>query len=154
MFRGMRRQDRQLENSEVIELFEKGEYGVLSSVGEDGYAYGVPLSYAYSDGSIYFHSATEGQKLDNIRNNSKVSFCVIGGTEVLAAKFSTKYESVIAFGIAEVIEGEEKMKGLMALVEKYSPEFMEAGRKYAMNDEGKTKVVKIKIEHMTGKARR
>ena len=40
--------------------------------------YAVPLSYVFHDQCIYFHCATEGHKLDNIRANPAVSFCVVG----------------------------------------------------------------------------
>ncbi|NLB53024.1 MAG: hypothetical protein GX808_08820 [Syntrophomonadaceae bacterium] len=62
----------ELTNTEAIELLKAGEYGVLSSVSENGYAYGVPLNYVYFDNSIYFHCAAEGRKLDDIKKNDKV----------------------------------------------------------------------------------
>ncbi|MDK2829867.1 MAG: uncharacterized protein PWP67_2693 [Clostridium butyricum] len=118
MFKEMRRKDRQLDIKEVIEILEKCNYGILSTVGENGYAYGVPISYIYKNNSIYFHCATEGQKLDNLKNNNKVSFCVVGQTCILPDKFSTKYESVIIFGRAnEVFEDEKNM----ALLETLNP---------------------------------
>ncbi|MDZ5016887.1 pyridoxamine 5'-phosphate oxidase, partial [Clostridium perfringens] len=94
MFKEIRRKDREIEGSQVIEVLKKCEYGILSTVDENGYPYGVPLSYVYANDSIYFHSAVEGHKLENIKKNDKVSFCVVGQTDVLPDKFSTKYESV------------------------------------------------------------
>lgn len=154
MFKEMRRSDRQIKNEEAVEILKKCEYGLLSTVDENGYPYGVPLSYAYMDGSVYFHCALVGKKLDNIKNNDKVSFTVVGEVDALPEKFSTKYESVIAFGNAVEVFDEEKYKALVALVDKYSKGFMEAGIKYINNDSGKVKIIKIDIEHMTGKARR
>ena len=75
MFKEMRRKERSIDNQQAIELLKKGQYGVLSTVGENGYAYGIPLNYAYHEGNIYFHCAAEGSKLDNIAYNNKVSFC-------------------------------------------------------------------------------
>ncbi len=49
---------------------------------------------------IYFHCAPEGHKLENLSGNNKVSFCVVGKTQVLPDKFATNYESVIVFGTA------------------------------------------------------
>lgn len=154
MFREMRRKDRQTDNVEVEELLKRCEYGILSTVDENGYPYGVPLSYAYMDGAVYFHSALEGKKLDNIKNNDKVSFTVVGKVEALSSKFSTKYESVVAFGKAIEMSGEEKYNALLALIEKYSKEFMDQGKTYIKNDIDKTKVIKICVEHVTGKSRR
>lgn len=154
MFKEMRRKDRQIGTEAALEVLKNGEYGVLSIVGQNGYAYGIPLSYTYSDNKIYFHCAKEGTKLDNIKSNNKVSFCVVGKTEVLPCKFSTNYESVIVFGEAIEIEGEEKKKGLMDIVKKYSPGFTTEGEKYLEASAHETKVVRIDIKHLTGKARK
>jgi len=153
MFREMRRQDRKTDNEKAAAILAAGEYGILSTVGDNGYAYGVPLSYAYSNGSIYFHCAPEGHKLDNIKHNDKVSFCVVGATEVLPGDFSTKYESVIVFGKASEVYDDEKEEAHMAILKKYSSEFMEKGIKYIAGSVSKAKVIKIEIEHMTGKAK-
>jgi putative hydrolase of the HAD superfamily len=154
MFRELRRNDRELEDVEAIEILEKCEYGILSTVSENGYAYGVPLSYVYIDNSIYFHCATEGHKLDNIKNKDKVSFCVVGQTSLLPDKFSTKYESVILFGRAIEVFDSEKEVALLELIIKYSQEYIEKGKEYIKNASAKTKVIKISIEHISGKARR
>ncbi len=83
-------------------------------MGEDGFPYGVPISYVYNSGHLYFHSAMEGKKLRNIAFNPKIQFVVVGDTEVLDSKFSTNYESVMAFGTAEeIIDSEEKIRALM-----------------------------------------
>lgn len=151
MFKKMRRNDRALTQEGAIDLLIKGEYGVLSTIGENGYAYGVPLSYVYNEGKIYLHAATEGLKLDNIALNNKVCFTVIGDTKVLPEKFSTNYESTIVFGKATVVEGEEKIEGLKLLIEKYSLEFLESGMEYINRAQMATKVVKVEIDEITGK---
>lgn len=154
MFKKMRRKDRSIDNQQAVELLKRGEYGVLSTVGENGYAYGVPLNYIYYDGNIYFHCAVEGSKLDNIAHNNKVSFCVVGDIEPIPDKFSYRYESVIVFGRAIEVYDKEKEEALVALIKKYSAEFMEKGMKYIQTDCNKAKVIKISIEHLTGKARK
>ncbi len=152
--REMRRKDRAMGRREAEELLAGGEYGVLSTVDDDGLPYGVPLSYAYRDDTLYFHSALSGHKLDNILANPRVSFCVVGRTRVLQAKFSTEYESVIAFGTASQVTGEEKDEALRLLVEKYSPDFVEDGLAYIRKDGRITRVVKVSIDRISGKARR
>jgi len=154
MFKQMRRADRALEADQATAVLAKGGYGILSTTGEDGYAYGVPLSYVYIQDAIYFHCAPEGLKLDNIRHNNRVSFCVVGDTLPLAEKFSMRYESVIVAGRASEVEGAEKDRALQALIEKYSGAYMEKGHKYIESDSHKTKVIRISIENITGKARR
>lgn len=148
----MRRHEKQMTKNDALELLEKGEYGVLSLVGDDGYPYGVPVNYVYKNGFIYFHSASEGHKVDRLRENSKVSFCVVGDTEVLPSEFSTKFESIIVFGkVKEVVAEEDKRTGLFAIIHKYSFKFMDKGRKYIEDDYEKAKLYKIEIEHFTGK---
>ena len=150
----MRRNDRAIPEDEARELLLNGEFGILSTVSPDGQPYGVPINYCCSRDRIYFHSAIEGRKIENIQHNSKVSLCVVGRTEVLPEKFSTKYESVIVSGRAIEIEGDEKREALLGLIQKYSPGFIEDGLKYIDKAGHKTKAYKILIESMTGKARR
>ncbi len=150
----IRRKDREIGTHEAIELLSNCEYGVLSTVGKDGRPYGVPLNYAYKNNCIYFHCALDGHKIENIKENSRVSFCVVGNTNVLPDKFSIQYESTIAFGVASEVQGAERYRALLWLLEKYSPEFIEEGKKYIDQHEKATKVIKIEIGHITGKARR
>lgn len=154
MFRELRRLDRKMSKEEIIDLIVNADYGILSTYGSDGYAYGVPLSYIYKDNAIYFHCALDGHKLDNIKVNNKVSFCIVGETEVLSAKFSMKYQSVIVFGTIVDVDQIEKENALIGLLEKYSIAHMESGMKYLKNDQENTVVLKLIIEHISGKARR
>ena len=107
----------------------------------------------YYDNCIYFHGAKEGNKLKNIAQNNKVSFCVVTDTEVLPSEFSTKYKSVIVFGTASEAADDLKEPVLFELIKKYSPEFLEEGKKYIQKAKDHTKIIKIDIHHMTGKAR-
>ena len=91
----LRRKDRAITEEEAVALLNKAEYGVLSTVSENGKPYGVPLNFCVINHCIYFHCAVEGQKIDNIKQNKSVSFCAVGNTEILPDKFGTKYESVI-----------------------------------------------------------
>lgn len=152
MFKQMRRKERQIEIIEAEEILKNGEYGVLSTNGENGYSYGTPLSYVYFNNSVYFHCALEGQKLENINYNNKVSFCVVGKTCVIPEKFSTKYESTILFGEANEVFGEEKNEALIEILKKYSPDFIDKGKLYIKNAGDKTKVIKININKISGKA--
>ncbi len=152
--REMRRKDREITKSEARSLLIKAEYGVLSTVSPDGNPYGVPLSFCVIEDCIYFHCAVEGQKLDNILYNKFVSFCVVGHTEILPDKFSTKYESVIIFGEIEEVFDSEKQIALEGLLRKYSSEYFDRGIKYIESSKNKTRVFKIFINQLTGKARR
>ena len=78
----------------------------------------------------------------------------MGKTELLPSKFSTKYESAVVFGKARRLEEDAKKEPLLKLVEKYSPDFIEAGRKYIEKSASEADIVEISIEHMTGKGRK
>lgn len=152
--RKMRRQDRAVSNEEAVELLKRCQYGILSTVDADGQPYGVPLSYVYHNNSIYFHCAPVGHKLDNIRGNGQVSFCVVGDVETVPEKLTSKYESVILFGRASEVNGEEKEAAFLAMVEKYADRFLDEGKDCIKHTNDKAKVIKISIEHMSGKANR
>ena len=149
--RKMRRKDKEIGTDAAIKLLAECEYGVLSTVGNDGQPYGIPLNYAYKENCIYFHCALAGHKVDNIDKNPKVSFCAVGDTKILPSEFSTDYISAVAFGVASEIRGTERYNALILLLEKYSPDFMEDGRKYIEKLDKVTKVIKIEIEHISGK---
>lgn len=154
MNKPLRKQDRKLSDEETLGILRKGEYGVLSMCTDDNSAYGVPVNYTFSNNEIYIHCAMEGSKLDFLRNNNKVSFCVVGNTELLPAKFSTLYESVIVFGMATEIDGEEKRKALIHLIEKYSNDYIQEGMGYINRAIEKTNMIKVSIESFCGKGKR
>lgn len=152
----MRRSDRQLSEAETYEILSRGEYGVLATAGADGVPYGVPINYALKDGAIFMHcAAADGLKLDNLRHESRASFTVVINTSVMPEKFSTLYESAIAFGTVEIVtDNEKKRDGAMALLEKYSADFHEKGMKYIENAIEKFYVLKFTIDSVTGKGRK
>ena len=154
MQRPMRRADRAMDLEDAAALLAHGTYGVLSTVGGDGKPYAFPLSYIFRNGAIYFHCATEGRKLDNLAANSAVSFCVIGQTKTLPREFATEYESAIASGNASPVFGEEKREALVGILEKYSADFMESGLKYLAGQLERVSVIRIDVDHVSGKARR
>jgi Predicted flavin-nucleotide-binding protein len=152
MFKEMRRKDKQLTQEETVKVLQDAEYGVLSTTCTNGYPYGVILNFVYSNGNIYFHSAKQGLKLENIENDNKVSFCAAANVTLLPETFDTNYRSVSLFGKAIEIFGSEKDEALKALVEKYSKPFLEAGIEYIKKGSSAARVFKIEIDHLTGKA--
>jgi nitroimidazol reductase NimA-like FMN-containing flavoprotein (pyridoxamine 5'-phosphate oxidase superfamily) len=154
MHHELRNKKRGITEAEARELLERGEYGILSTCDADGQPYGMPLSYCVIGNAIYFHCAIAGHKLKNIEANSRVSFCVVGETEVLPDKFTTRYESVVVSGKATEVFDTEKRLGMEGLLPKYSAEFVEKGIRYINADWEQTRVFKISIDDICGKARR
>lgn len=121
-FRPIRRNRQQLTQEQAWALLEQGSYGVLAVQGDSGWPYAVPLNYVCQAGSIYFHCAKAGHKLDAMRAHPQVCFTVVGKSDVVSSKFTTYFSSVVAFGTARVVEeNSARLAVLRALVEKYSP---------------------------------
>lgn len=150
----VRRQDRVLEESRAEELLRGGEYGVLSLATEEG-GYGVPMNYAVVGNRIYLHCATEGRKLRALKNDSRVSFCVVGERRVVPEEFTTEFESVIVSGRASIVEDDaERRNALRAIVEKYSPTHLEQGLQAIERSLHRTTIIAIDVEHFSGKKKR
>ncbi|MBI5607185.1 MAG: pyridoxamine 5'-phosphate oxidase family protein [Deltaproteobacteria bacterium] len=169
MFREIRRKEKQLTIEECQDILTKAEYGTLATMGADGYPYAVSVNYVFHNGNIYFHCATVGHKLDNIDNCSNVSFNIVTDVWVVPLipedinefglrfnGFDTNFNSVIIFGKAKEVIDREKMDGLVAFLKKFLNvneynQYKEEGIKYIEQSLKKTKLIKIEIEHMTGK---
>lgn len=153
MFREMRRKRQQLAEAECIEILKKNTSGVLAVSGDSGYPYAVPLSYVYHDNALYFHCAKSGHKLDAINHCGKVSFCVIAQDYIVPEKYTTYFRSVIVFGQAKVMENDEEIhNAIEKLALKYAPDDSKENRDAMINKEiGAMCMVKIEVEHMTGK---
>lgn len=147
----MRKIEKKMSTEDSLKIIRTGEYGILSMITNDLGVYGVPLNYVYNNNAIYFHCAKEGYKLRNLKNNNNVSFCVVGKTEIIPRKFSTKYESIIIKGKAFEVKGDEKYQALVKLIEKYSCDFINEGIKYIDKSINKTEIIRIDINEISGK---
>ena len=134
MFREMRRKGQQISAKECAEILSNAKSGVLGLHGDDGYPYTVPVSFVYTPGpgieeagaqtegikaeqlpagtlgTIGFHCAKTGHKIDAIRRNEKVSFTVVAMDEIMPKERTTKFCSVIVFGKARILEGDENLR--------------------------------------------
>lgn len=152
MFREMRRKKQLLPEEVSIRILEDNTSGVLAVYGDDGYPYAVPLSYVYDDFKIYFHSAISGHKIDAIKSNPKVSFCVIDQDEIVPEKYTTYFRSVIVFGNATILEREEdKRKAIETLAAKYSPNQVQGRMDEIEKSIDHLCMIELSIDSMTGK---
>jgi nitroimidazol reductase NimA-like FMN-containing flavoprotein (pyridoxamine 5'-phosphate oxidase superfamily) len=153
MFREMRRKKQLLSEEETIEILNLCTSGVLGVIGDDDYPYTVPVSYAFKDGKLFIHSAKQGHKIDSIKRNNKVTFCVIDKDEVIQKTFTTHFRSVSIFGRARILtEDSERRYALENLVEKYSPDYIKEGQQEMEREWDRVGLIEVEIEHMTGKA--
>lgn len=151
MFRGMRRFKQQISNEDCIRLLKTEPRGVLSVFGEDGYPYGIPMNFVYHEGRLYFHCAAEGHKIDAIKSNNRVSFCVLDKGYRREGEWALNINSVVIFGtILFVGDKDRKIETLRLLGNKYdpSPEHVEREiEKYI----DRVCMLELQIDHMTGK---
>ncbi len=118
----------QLTDEQMDALMERSRYGVISTIGEDGYPYGTPVNFVVLDGRIFFHGRKIGEKVSNLRRDPRCCFTVVEeqGFERCddgACNTTSLYECVIIRGKVRTIEDDaEKMRILRATVDKLTPE--------------------------------
>ena len=78
-FREIRRRDRALTEIEARAILARADHGVLSTLGADGWPYGVPVNHVLCADVLYIHCARKGHKLENIAHEGRVSFCAVAG---------------------------------------------------------------------------
>lgn len=151
----IRRQDRLLDKENAYQLLQAGEYGVLSMCTKEGSAYGIPVNFVWdTQSSIYIHCAPEGRKLTCIGHCPDVSFCVVGKTQIISYQFSTEYESIVLKCCAHIgLDTDERMHALELLLQKYSPDDMITGKKYAEKSFHRTEIIRLDIEEISGKSK-
>ena len=155
MMREMRRFKQALTREQCDEILNRGTSGVLAVAGEGGWPYAVPLSYVWTAGRLFFHFAPAGHKLDAIRREERVSFCVTGRDQVVPEEYTTYYRSVIVFGRARVVDSpEEKRRAIEALCGKYRPGFPEAMAAEIDGSWERFLMVELVPERVTGKQAR
>ena len=172
----MRRKDREMNREFGLTISDKAPYAIISLVDEDNKPYAVPISPARVDDVIYIHSAKEGHKLELLQNSPQVVLTFVGEVEVpepiteaefieaknsnqLAAitskHFTTQFESAVVIGTAKLLtSNEEKMEGLRAISQKYTPKNMMYFEDAAMASMSRTMVIRIDINKITAKRKK
>ena len=151
-FREMRRKRQQLSDEESYAILQNATSGTLALLGDGGYPYAVPISYVFCEGKLYFHSALSGHKVDAIRGCDRASFCVVAQDDVKPALYTTFFRSVIAFGRIHIVDDEaEKLAAARLLGNRYNPHQDEALQKELENGLARMLVIRLDIEHLTGK---
>jgi Predicted flavin-nucleotide-binding protein len=107
--------------------------------------------FVYDEEKIYIHGLKEGHKVDSLIANPKVSFCIIADAQVNPAGFTVMYTSIIIFGTARQLDGDEKRTAIERVIRKYSAEHWDKGQKVIQAMWDKFAAFEITIDHMTGK---
>ena len=153
MFRPMRRFRQQISREECIRILSEEKRGVLSVIGENGYPYGIPLNHWYSpeDDRLYFHGAKEGHKLDALRKDSRVSYCVMDAGYRREGEWALNVNSVIVFGRISLVTDEKKAEQICAnLCRKFTEDEAYIEREIR-NALPRVQCLELAIDHMTGK---
>lgn len=152
MFPKMRLTRQELPIEQTKKILQEGTSGVLALAKEGGYPYAVPVNYLYEKDRIYFHGAQSGQKIEMIRKNPRASFCVIGTEKIIAEKYTTLYQSVIAFGRIRILEQEaEKREAITRFAARFCPGDEVGIQKEIEREWDILTVFVMEVEHVTGK---
>ena len=159
----MRRKDREVLGDEnIAKIIEQCTTCHVAMVDDAGVPYVIPLSFGYSLNSgvleLYFHCAHVGKKLDCIRKNPNVAFCMCVENRIEIhkdnyCKSGRFYASVVGQGKAEIVEDvAEKCRGLSLLMERHAAG---APHKFEFTPEQAATVTVFKITstNFTGKAK-
>lgn len=152
MFREVARKKQVLSRTKINEILTAEKRGVLSVIGDNGYPYGLPINFYYDKqtGNIYFHSGKSGHKVDALKLDNRVSFCVYDSGYKNEGEWALNISSVIVFGKIYTVENEKALEIYRKLSLKFTAdtEYIESEiEKFAKN----TLCLELRPEHITGK---
>ena len=152
----MRRRDREItDKSKMADILMRGQAMSLAFAGDP---YVIPMNYGFAfDGerfTLYIHGAREGQKVDRMLSDPRVAFTVYTDNRVYgkgeqAAAYTSSFDSVCGEGVARLLEGEEKLRALKAIMAHYAPgrEFVFDARTLEHTMAAEIAVTKISGKH-------
>lgn len=154
MFRELLRKKKKLPLEECIRLLETETRGVLSVLGDEGYPYGMPMNHWYEqeDGKLYFHCGKAGHRLDALKKENKVSFCVYDQGYRQEGEWALNVKSVIVFGKIEVLDDPKKIAEITAKLSRKFTQDEEYIRQEIANFARNTLLLVLTPEHICGKA--
>ena len=140
----------------IFSILDSSPVGRLGTISSDGWPMIKPVNFARDGWILYFHCAVQGEKLDDIRRDSRVCFEVdlpiayVKGEPDRPCRAEYLYRSVIIRGRATKVEERgEKIRALDALMVKYQPETAFTG--YRDDKLEITGIVRIDIDDLSGK---
>ncbi len=149
----MRRKDREITDFMQIEtIIREANFCRLGMSDTSHQPYVVPMCFGYSNGTVYFHSASEGRKIAILQKNPQV--CIEFDTNChiktgdIACRWGFRYQCVIGFGKAVFIESlQEKQIALDIIMKQYSD------GAFTYSDDALSRMVtfKVKLTEISGK---
>lgn len=153
MFRDLARKNKQLPHETCIHLLTDERRGVLSVHGDDGYPYAMPMNHFYNedDGCLYFHCGRAGHRLDALRRDDKVSYCVMDRGVRPEGEWAYTVQSVIVFGRMEIIDDWDTVVDITARLSRlFTQDEAYIAREIEQSGKG-TLLLKLTPEHICGK---
>ncbi len=148
----MRRKEKEItDRAEIEEIIRESTVCRLAMVDGDE-PYVVPMNFGYKDNALYFHSASEGRKIDILKSNPRVCVEFEVDVELLknkaACEWGVKFRSVIGSGRAVFLQDDEaKRDALDILMAQYS----DGSYSYPDKILKKITIIKVDVQEMTGK---
>ncbi|MEA1970620.1 MAG: pyridoxamine 5'-phosphate oxidase family protein [Thermodesulfobacteriota bacterium] len=148
----MRRKDRKINNvKDIEEIIYRADICRLAMC-EGDCPYIVPLCFGYESGKLYFHSASQGRKLELLNNNRNVCFEMDVDQELvpeeIPCKWGFRYRSVVGFGKASFIRDlESKREALRIIMRSYSERVFD----FTERELAGITMIKVDVEDMKGK---
>jgi len=148
----MRRKDREITNRKSMESILEAAPVCRIGMALGGEPYVVPVCFAYRNGSIYFHSATEGRKIEILKENPRCCVEVDASEGAIRdenpCKWEMRYRSVICTGTAHFVENpDEKQEALNLILHHYKGD----PRPFTEQEMRPVSVIRIDVDEMTGK---
>ena len=117
----------------------------------------IPLGYVRDGDRLLFHGSTGSRLFMALKAGVQVCATVtlLDGLVSARSAFnsSMNYRSVMAFGIIQVLEEEEKSAAMKALTEKLIPGLWEGGRPMTAKEFAQTMIVALPLDDVTAKQR-
>jgi nitroimidazol reductase NimA-like FMN-containing flavoprotein (pyridoxamine 5'-phosphate oxidase superfamily) len=117
----------------------------------------IPLGYVRDGDRLLFHGSTGSRLFMALKAGVQVCATVtlLDGLVSARSAFnsSMNYRSVMAFGITQVLEEEEKSAAMKALTEKLIPGLWEGGRPMTSKEFAQTMIVALPLDDVTAKQR-
>ena len=155
----MRRNDREITDSELIKSFVSEEKIMRIGFNDNGEVYIVPVNYGFTENdgkfTFYFHGAVAGRKYELAESTPTVGFEIDGRYELIAADtacgHSAGFMSVIGTGVLSLIESSEEKKAALEYVMKQAAG--RTGLEYDNRVLSRTAVYKLEVKAMSCKAK-
>jgi len=152
----MRRKDREVSDNDFItDIINRTDVCRLAFA-VDNEPYIVTMNFGFvaeGKGSLYFHCAGQGRKLEMISKNNRVCFAMdtdhklYGGEK--GCDWGMNFSSVVGYGnISIITDDEKKREGLNAIMAHYGAlgEII-----YDINTLKRTTILRLEISEITGK---